>query len=161
IDEALQKKIQDFAVRVGDAATEIREPTAFRTSRKRIGGVKGQNLRTVLGSLAIAVPLGKNHAARAGDANRLIQLLNRSLNIVVGFEHRVGIEDELDIGIELARLTFDRRRLSDRCAPLNRNQLDVLQRTERLGTCDGAVGTAVVNENDPPRTERLTGHRSE
>src|SRR5690242_5115604 len=107
--------------------------------RQRVGGIEGTDVRTVQSPLAIAAPLRKNDAAGARDANRLIQLLNRSLDIVVGFENRVGVENELDIGIEFACLTLDRRCLPDRCPPLDRNELDLLERTECFGTCDGAV----------------------
>ena len=97
----------------------------------------------------------QDDAARAGDAGRLIQLLHGSLDIIVGFENRVGVQNELDIGIELTRLTFDGWRFSDWRAPLDGDQIDLLQRTERFGTGDRTIRTSIIDENDPPGAERL------
>jgi hypothetical protein len=105
--------------------------------------------------------LRQDHSARAGDADRLIQLLHGSLDIVVGFEHRVGVENEFDIGVELARLPLDGWCFSDWRSALDDRQVDLLQRTEQSGANHRTVRASVVDENNSPRTKRLARHRLE
>ena len=120
--------------------------------------MRRENVRTsaTLSSLApILLSLRQHRAEGAGDTDRLIELLNRPLDVVVGFEHRVGVEDEFDVGVELARLPLDRRRLADRRRAAESRELDALLRAERLSPFNRAIGAAIVDQDDPSRSHRL------
>jgi hypothetical protein len=107
----------------------------------------------------ILLALRQHRAEGAGDTDRLVQFLDGPFDVVVGFEDRVGVEDEFDVGVQLAGLPFDRRRLADRLAPLNRAKLHALLGAERSGPFDGAITAAIVDQDDLSRSHRLPQHR--
>ncbi len=103
----------------------------------------------------------QDRAARAADAGRLIQLLHRARDVVGRLEDRVGVEDELDVGVELARLALDRRRLADRLAPADGEDLDVLRGAVRLGHLHRLVVAPIVHEDDAAGLQGLPQDRGD
>jgi hypothetical protein len=103
----------------------------------------------------------QHQSAGAGDADGLVEIVYRPLDVVVGLEHGVGVEDELDVGIELACLLPDRRRLADRSGAPDHGHLDAVEFAERSRPRRGSIAAAVVDDNDTPRTTSLTEDRRE
>src|SRR5262249_1477686 len=160
VDEALQEEIQHLTIDVGDAAAHVATPSRLARA-EAVGGAEGPNLGRLLDLSAVLFALRQDGSKGARDADRLIQLLNRSLDVGARLEYGVGVENELDVGVELARLTFDCRRLADRRAALNREKIDVVQPAERRRALDGAIVAPVVDEDDTPGPHGLLGDRRE
>lgn len=109
----------------------------------------------------VANALGKNRSECGGDADGLIELLHGPFDIVVRLENRVRVQDEFDVGIKLACLPFDRRRLSDGRSALDGDQIDLLQCAKRFRAFDGSVVASVVDKDDAPDAESLPRDRLE
>lgn len=72
------------------------------------------HLRIALDAARVLLCAAAAGAERARDADGLIQFLNGALDIFVGLEHRIGVEKDLNVRIELPCLALDRRRLAYR-----------------------------------------------
>jgi hypothetical protein len=120
-----------------------------------------RDLGRFVGGAPVALPQRQDGSARARDAGGLAEVVDGSLDVVVGLEHRIGVEDELHIRVEPARLLLDRRRLADRHATLNDGELDAVKFAERSGALRRRVRAAIVDEDDSPRPKRLAHDRRE
>ena len=157
VDEPLQEDIEDLAVKVGDAAQQHRH-RRFVAQRLRQRDIRGKALNGgVRGNrVAIAAAHRQHRAAGRRDSHALIQLLNRALDVIGRLEHGVAVENELDIRVELARLSLDGGRLANRLLPLNRQELEAVLLTKRPGADDRSVRAAVVHQNHASWAQRLT-----
>src|SRR6266545_496490 len=95
----------------GAAASQVLEPSvALGRPSARIPGIERTNRSGLLAPPPVSAALREDGAERAGNPDRLIQLLDGALDVVVGFEHGVRVQNKLDVGIELTRLALDRFR---------------------------------------------------
>ena len=117
------------------------------------------HVRRIVQTLSVLLAQRQNRPACAGNPDALVQLLDRSFDIVVRLEHRVGVEDELDIGVELTGLTLDRRRLANRLSAPDGDEIEVVKLAEGFGELDRPVGAAIVDEDDLAWAQRLSQHR--
>ena len=111
--------------------------------------------------LAVAVAQRVDHAGRRGDAGDAPQLGDEVLDKVVRDQHRVGVEDEFDIALEIARFDLDAGGLADRVASANDPDGEIVGRGEGLRDRGGIVVAAVVDDRHRARLQRLPHDRSE
>ena len=157
-----RKQIEYFAIEVGDVGRRIANPIGpVRRIVARMGLVEGTNRWRTVYRPAVTSPHRQDCAACARDTDRLVQLLDGALDVVVGLENGVAIEHELDVGVVVARLPLQRGGLANRIPAFDGDELDAGVRAECPCTVDGLVGTSVVNQNDLPRFERLVKQRSQ
>ena len=76
--------------------------------------------RHVFGVTTVFLSLRQNRPKGTRDAHRLVEFLNRSLDVVGGLEHGIGVQNEFNVRVELPRLTLECWRLADRLPALNR-----------------------------------------
>ncbi len=140
---------------------EIPGPAGFARRPHWLQCVDRPHRASLFNLAPVANALGKNRSECGGDADGLIELLHGPFDIVVRLENRVRVQDEFDVGIKLACLPFDRRRLSDGRSALDGDQIDLLQCAKRFRAFDGSVVASVVDKDDAPDAESLPRDRLE
>jgi hypothetical protein len=104
-------------------------------------------------------PKREDAAAGAGDPDVLVKILNGSLDVVVRFQDRVGVEDKEHVGIERARLIFDRGHSANRVEARDDEEVETMKVAKSPGQRAGIVPGPVIYYDDFPRTPRLSLQR--
>jgi hypothetical protein len=112
---------------------------------------------------ALRGPQRQHRAARAGDADALVQLAHAAREVVGRVEHGVAVEHEQHVAVELARLALERRGLAERLLAHRDIEHQAVRIGELARELDRVVArrAAVIDQQDLARQPGLSQQRGQ
>ncbi len=140
-------------------ADTIEQGAIWRQLQLRLVLVQPPHAVELRQGCAIALPQRTDHAAGRGNPGYPEKLADDLLDIILRHEDRVGVEDKLDIALEVAGLDFQARSFADRTPVPNNADRETVGGSKCLDNSHGVVLAGIVDDGHRARLYRLPHDR--